>query len=218
MNRKVGQASRLSPSAPPMGRAVRTRSLGRRDACPTLLMSRFRGSKRENEFRRILSWGERAGVRASVELTGYGDPMPATLSPMLIMPIASSASFAFSQESRPARNAGAGCDCGVAVNPSGSSTRAASPPPALSGRNVRAAGGERAAGRGTTARSASLSTTLTATSGRTLVSPADSDLRLPRPVQSPSALLPHFAFCILNFSFPPKRQLTPSGSRPRVGS
>jgi hypothetical protein len=55
LNLKVGQASRLPPSAQPTGRLALTRSLGRRDACPTLLAALFGGSKRENGFRRILT-------------------------------------------------------------------------------------------------------------------------------------------------------------------
>ena len=47
MNLKVGHASRLPPAAKPTGMLALTRSLGRRDACPTLLATRFRGSWRE---------------------------------------------------------------------------------------------------------------------------------------------------------------------------
>ncbi len=43
MNLKVGHASRLPPAAKPTGMLTLTRSLGRRDACPTLLATRFRG-------------------------------------------------------------------------------------------------------------------------------------------------------------------------------
>src|SRR5438034_946598 len=77
VNLKVGQASRLPPAAKPSGMLALTRSLGRRDACPTLSAAWFRGSRREVGIGGILSPadGERALSPASRRhAPGSGSP------------------------------------------------------------------------------------------------------------------------------------------------
>ena len=62
-NRKVGQASRLPPSVRATTVLALTRSQGRRDACPTLTLSRFKSSTRVISFRRNLSPTEWEGEK-----------------------------------------------------------------------------------------------------------------------------------------------------------
>ncbi|PYI82934.1 MAG: hypothetical protein DME26_16095 [Verrucomicrobia bacterium] len=51
MNRNVGWASRLPPSSePPKQSLARARKLGRRDACPTLVATRFKGARRAKDL------------------------------------------------------------------------------------------------------------------------------------------------------------------------